>query len=126
MSFDPNKPVQTRDGRRARIIATDIVSTKDERPIAAVIEHDIYGEYIAQRYSDGRTYGNQNTSGDLVNVAPRLETFYNVYRDAGGVPYVGTLPYLSVESADANAGTRRIGLIKLTAADDVLKRVEAI
>lgn len=42
--FDPTKPVQTRDGRKVRIICVDKVNT--EYPIVALIKYDNYEQVI--------------------------------------------------------------------------------
>ena len=50
MTFDPTKPVQTRDGRKARIICTDLNNPAFR--IVAVIDHP-GGEYVETYYSNG-------------------------------------------------------------------------
>jgi len=69
MPFDPKKPVQTRDGRKARILATDLLGV---HPIAVAIRESNY-EIIEERYADGTTKRYPGDDDDLVNV-PEMET----------------------------------------------------
>lgn len=74
MTFDPMKPVQTRDGRKARILATDI---KGPFPIAAVIDRiGGIGERVETYSSEGclGTFSD-NCPGDLVNIPERRSVF---------------------------------------------------
>lgn len=65
--FDPTKPVQTRDGRKARIICTD---AKGEYPIVALITYEDGEEEPGMFYSNGAFISGQHTlpSRDLVNI----------------------------------------------------------
>lgn len=67
--FDPTKPVQTRDGRKARIICTNI---KGMFPIAAVVAVGDKSEGVEQWCANGRkafssTEYNSNPT-DLINI----------------------------------------------------------
>lgn len=74
-TFDPTKPVQTRDGRKARILATDLSGSYS---IAAVITED-NGEIFLERFaSDGRELFAEETPLDLVNVPERTERFFAI------------------------------------------------
>jgi hypothetical protein len=67
MTFCPNKPVQTRDGRKARIIATD---AKGAYPIIALIY--VAGDESVRSYcSDGRRWIDEDSDDDLINVPER-------------------------------------------------------
>ncbi len=73
MTFDPTKPVQTRDGRKARIICVDAAG---KRPIAALITCIDTGEEDPEVFfSDGRYCGHDDGESriDLINV-PEEET----------------------------------------------------
>ncbi|HEY0623149.1 hypothetical protein [Sphingomonas sp.] len=75
--FDPAKPVQTRDGRKARIIATDI---KSAYPIIAAYASDSGAELVGGFTVDGRyIHSRHEHSHDLVNVPERTERFFVVY-----------------------------------------------
>lgn len=61
--FDPTKPVQTRDGRKARIICTD---RKGELPIVALIGDD---EARLMFYTSmGLFFENDVSRNDLINI----------------------------------------------------------
>lgn len=64
--FDPNKPVRTRDGKPARIKATD-VRTRFGPRIVAIVEEEGYEE--VRTYAANGTWLDSGNSGhDLVNV----------------------------------------------------------
>jgi hypothetical protein len=65
MAFDPKKPVQTRDGRSARIIATDV---KGECPIIALVALSNGAEAPYSYYADGSVRQLALHPRDLVNV----------------------------------------------------------
>jgi hypothetical protein len=78
MSFDPTKPVQTRDGRPARILATDI-DDKFGKIAAAFRSKDGSKEFVDVFDKDGRAMpGGTETAHDLVNVPKRTEWFVNL------------------------------------------------
>lgn len=69
-TFNPNKPVQTRDGREARIIASDVQA---EYPIIAAIKNVDGSEFIETYKVDGASpyascYTYCEDVVDLVNV----------------------------------------------------------
>jgi hypothetical protein len=78
MTFDPTKPVQTRDGRKARIICTDMV---DERyPIVALITEETDREFPVSFTADGRILDSaREHDNDLVNIPEKREGWINVY-----------------------------------------------
>lgn len=78
--FDPTKPVQTRDGRKARIIATDRAGTY---PIIALVFGHKGTEIVCSFTVEG-CFSDCGTgsSSDLVNVPPSL--WQNVYRSTTG------------------------------------------
>lgn len=69
MTFDPNKPVQTRDGKKVRIVATDLKGGLGETICALVTCNN--GEIPISYYHEGR-YLNTHTltehQWDLVNI----------------------------------------------------------
>ena len=65
--FDPTKPVQTRDGREARIICTD-VERKGDWPIVALIKTSD-GERPYLYKEDGCTFEDRRMDpDDLINI----------------------------------------------------------
>lgn len=80
MAFDPTKPVQTRDGRPARIICTD--RKDDGWPIVAIYADNSAGrtEGVGCYTREGRfgDYGSDNRL-DLVNVPVEREGYVVLY-----------------------------------------------
>jgi len=78
--FDPAKPVQTRDGRRTRIISTNRVG--GSMSIVALIDDMAgYGEAVACFTAGGLGYGSKgNMPGDLVNIPTKRVGWLNLYR----------------------------------------------
>jgi len=76
--FDPTKPVQTRDGRSARILCTDRIS--DAGNIVALVRIGRGVERVLTYYAAGHILEDGRKShSDLVNVPERESLFYNVY-----------------------------------------------
>jgi hypothetical protein len=77
--FDPTKPVQTRDGRKARIICTNVLGNF---PILALIEYIGHNNTlleIAHSYhSDGKVGYDDADGGDLVNIPQKR--WVNLYQ----------------------------------------------
>lgn len=105
--FDPTKPVQTRDGRQAQILRTDLKN--NEYPIAALITQPDGEEYVSTHFSNGRwvsdTIENEN---DLVNVPAkvRVDIFINVY------PF-GALGFHGIRASADQWGDGRIACLHL-------------
>lgn len=78
--LDPTKPVQTRDGRKAKILCTDFKGhdATGTRPILAVIE-EMYGveKVISYPLTGRKDKHDQANSEDLVNI-PREEVMYGI------------------------------------------------
>ena len=68
--FNPEKPVRTRDGRKARIICTD---AKGDYPIIALVQ-EAFGQELAEAYTQTGVWsywdgaGNDFDQGDLINI----------------------------------------------------------
>ena len=91
-AFDPTKPVQTRDGRKARIICTDrvcaqgsIVALVEPRATfpmltrsPTIVPHP--NEVLKTYYSDGSYLRGDVDHDDLVNVPEVTTKISNVYR----------------------------------------------
>ena len=70
-----NKPVQTRDGRNVRIIATD---RKGDYPIVVLIEE--CESQILLYTKEGHHIINCKTETDLINVPEKQYLYINVYK----------------------------------------------
>lgn len=101
VSFDPTKPVQTRCGKPATIIATDLKSPR--YPIAARFI-DQSGEEVASMFMiDGRYSSDDVVSpNDLINTGSRFKTscVINVFSD--GKAYA----FPNADAAKAQQGLR--------------------
>ena len=79
MSFDPNKPVQTREGKKARIICTD---AKNDFPIIALVEDGCYetqeGFTLDGYFHRDKCY--QPSQRDLVNIPETCKVKVWFYR----------------------------------------------
>lgn len=72
--FDPTKPIQTRDGRKARILCTDLKF--HNCPIAAAILYD-HLEHVYAFSGDGKYNGGMPESPiDLINIPEKLYGFF--------------------------------------------------
>lgn len=107
MTFDPKKPVQTRDGRKVRIICTDVRSAY---PIIALIEMGNGGESRMSYAADG-TSMYCTPSAQLINVPERKTWWANVY-DNGF-----SRAYESRKAAVEVRGSGALGLASLTIED---------
>lgn len=78
MTFTPTKPVQTRDGHKARIVSDN--SSEIGYKYIAVITQDHGGEYAATFSSEGYYDLPGGECGlDLINVPEKREMWVNVY-----------------------------------------------
>ena len=108
MKFDPTKPVQTRDGRKARILCTDKAS--ETHPIIAEVfrEGDDSSVHIymdSGMYVDGATH-----ELDLINIPEKHVRYINFYDD----DITGTtMKYKSRADADANAIPDRLACVRV-------------
>lgn len=108
--FDPTKPVQTRDGRKARIVSTDVLRD-DGRVILALITirpgHET--PYVLQ--SDGRGHSAGEVPYDLVNIPNKK--WFNVFRNYGeAFFFVANVPHNSPEDA-AKGNPNAVGCVEL-------------
>ena len=100
--LDLTKPVQTRDGRKVRILCTD---GPEKFPIAGYIdgsaEPDCWRRTGAWGHDADRHYQN-----DLVNVPTPGVVWVNVYRDGGSTSWNTRLKADAATSADRIARVR--------------------
>jgi len=83
MTFDPTKPVQTIDGRKARIICTDRRHSSGTT-IVALVESSaaLPGEEVMRSYfASGRQRHDVPGPHDLINVPEEHEIWLNVFHD---------------------------------------------
>lgn len=110
--FDPLKPVQTRDGRKARILCTDL---NGQWPIvAAVLETNHVGKQYEMTLhfgKDGVFCGNMAKT-DLVNVPVKVERWINIYPDGQG-NYFTPILHKDKILADRDASPDRIACLKI-------------
>lgn len=77
LKFDPTKPVQTRDGRAARIICTD--RKVDGYPILALVTQGNGSEDVLSYRTDGGFFGSKGSHPvDLINIPQKV--WVNLYR----------------------------------------------
>lgn len=91
------KPVQTRDGRPARILAFD---RKGPNPIIGLVTH-IDFEVAYYWFEDGRASADFNLNYDLVMKAEKKEGWINLYNREFDCPRCGQKPK---GYGDVNAG----------------------
>lgn len=107
--IDWTKPVQTRDGRKARVICTDMRGGVGQLTVVVLIEHQD-GEYVVTTRANGWFWAG-GMACEIVNVPERTELWTNMYEN-------GTARcYLSRSIADRVAGDDRIGVIRITLED---------
>src|SRR5690606_4254934 len=110
------KPVQTRDGRPARIICTDAkrIEFGIRHPIVAEIEDDSTWSAVIVAYTESGHYFNskQPSSHDLINVSIQHKytrtNWVNIYPD-GVVTW-----HSSRHEADVSAAPKRIACKQVT------------
>lgn len=110
--FDPTKPVQTRDGRAARIICTDR-KTKDDSSIVALVTvtPDITESETTLIFT---TDGCISVDGiehpiDLINVPEKHTVWVNMYPVSRSINF-----YKTRKEADINATCNRTACVEVT------------
>lgn len=112
MTFDPTKPVRTRDGRPAHIseVVPPGVDVFGRRFVGRYIDSD--GQwYVCAWFEDGRVLRSNERGYDLVNAEP--EMVVNVMRDDNGYTYAGAIhpdvaTALCQHNRDNRIGTYRL------------------
>lgn len=129
--FDPTKPVQTRDGRKARILCTDkMTALKPDGPnIVALVQIPEGIEEQAYSYRpDGTCFSAYREDGrlDLVNIPERTYKYENVYVSTDGKYPSKGVWVSNREAADKLKllAKRRVCVIKYTLEDNVVICVE--
>lgn len=138
MTFDPTKPVQTRDGRKARILCTDRIHV--DGTIVALIGYPKDSahegqERILSYYSDGLykppTYRERfplkaEDDNDLVNVPVKTSTWQPIYssRISSAPPVCTGNCYTSRWAAEANSMLDAKGYLRRDYEDDEFVGIE--
>jgi hypothetical protein len=105
--FDPNKPVQTRDGQKVRILCTD---GPKAWPIVGIVKDRIHC-WRANGQANGLDSAlDQESFFDLVN-APK-KRWVNLYHSAAG-RLVAPPPYMTKDEADMLAQPDRIACVEI-------------
>ncbi len=106
-TFDPKKPVETRDGRKAFIDATDAKFPTGQTILGRI--RGVSGNDTSYYwYSSGRSVLDKESDSDLVNVEPMTSRFLNVYPEN-----VQSFVAITREQANNIAGRGRIGVMEL-------------
>ena len=98
--FDPTKPVRTRDGRQARILATDLDS---HRPIVAAVRSFGGGETLHEYLSNGRNYDYNDKPLDIVNIPEKHTIEIYVYRGIHGPAVTADKNFLPMDASYVRA-----------------------
>lgn len=103
--IDFNKPVQTRDGRKVRILCTDMKGGGDS--VAGLINDD--GEETTHSWlSDGSFISHKiSDSTDLINVPETRVVWVNMY------PLMRAEAFPTRMAANNNAGTEREACVRV-------------
>jgi len=77
--LDLSKPVETRSGRKVRILCTD---AKDDYPVVGLVQNTAHdGEYVERWSLTGQYHLSKGNPLDLVNVAVEHTVWINIYSD---------------------------------------------
>lgn len=106
--FDPTKPVQTRDGRKARIVDTNYKG--GPKSILAIVTLNSTLEAAHAYNKDGSYLTNMTQDLDLINIPEKYTLWVNLYADRGSM---FTHSHSSRAQADVNAGASRIACVKV-------------
>lgn len=103
--IDLTKPVQTRDGRKARVICTDMEGGSER--IVALITNRSGGEHPLSYFKNGSYYNDDDSNNtDLINTPEEL--WVNVYPDGEAQTHS------TRDRADNMATNDRIACLKFT------------
>lgn len=109
MSFDPTKPVQTRDGRKARILTTNLKATSYTLAAAVICFGE--EECIYTLLPNGRIDNAAESRMDLINIPEKTIRFVNVYPGNGSN---------TLEEAKRVANVNSTGTLEVTIVDGKL------
>ncbi len=85
MTFDPSKPVQTRDGRKARVLCADL---KGDYPIGAVVTNPDGKEWLSKWHVCGHLCEDPQNELDLINTPEEHEVVVFLHKHPTGPMWV--------------------------------------
>ena len=107
MKFDPTKPVQTRDGRKAR--RADVNLENKIYPLCFIIEKQRGIEEPETYTEQGKFYSDGGFSVlDLINIPEKHVRYMSIYNKDDS-----SVLYKSRKQADSNAGEGRSACIRI-------------
>jgi len=109
--LDLTKPIQTRDGKKAKIVSSTWKATGRNDCILAAVEGP-YGDVPVVALPNGRVCTSNEEPDDLVNVPKTYIKWLNIYPD----PYnIIITPWNTKEDANASTvpGKDRIACVKI-------------
>jgi hypothetical protein len=118
--FDPTKPVQTRDGRPARILCANV--KRSAWPIVAAVTDPDGSESVVSYTAKGRELRLQETENDLLNAPEETTEWINYYGDES----VRNKAHSSLDIANHYATGLRQALFKVTKVDGKVTKVEVV
>lgn len=89
--IDVNKPVRTRDGCNARIVATDLRNRNGDTILALITPPDAPYEFPRSYQPDGRYVVGENSDRDLVPIPVQRTLYFNM-GTAYGEPHRAAIP----------------------------------
>lgn len=99
--LDTTRPVQTRDGRPARILCTDFMSIANAPLVVAIAEAG--GEHLALATENGRRSQHEECPADILNVPEKVTLWVNIHR-ADNTLIPGNVLYPNEDTAKEAAG----------------------
>lgn len=102
--LDLTKPMQTRDGRKVRLLASDLAG---KFPLVVAVARPDGSELLAVRCKNGGVYSGRQNEGDIINVPAKVIRYLNIYSDRAG------LLHPSAIEADDVAEIGRIARIRI-------------
>ncbi len=120
-AFDLTKPVQTRSGKPARIVCTDV---KGGLPIGYLLLHNnADAEYFYRVRGDGRRNDFSESDFDLVNVPVKTSRFTVVYRHFYGMNQANLQDALGKGRRNGSRVSPFEGVLEKIYEDDILQDV---
>lgn len=114
--FDITKPIQTKNGCKARILADDVKG--GEELIIALVETTEGVECPFLYNKNGTLFATGNSKYDLINIHEEITLYTNVYRRKSpyscNSSYAASYLYKNRKDADSHAGKHRIARVRIT------------
>ena len=104
------KPIQTRDGRKARVVRTDVKS--DHYSVICLVTQESGDEFVITCHHDGsRDTTFAGHEADIINAPEKrtIEGWVNVYESGHSGDFHSTKEY-----ADATSGRKRIACVHVS------------